>query len=159
LAVVQPAISVLPAQLLVPAGPLLSGTRLGVTIRNNTPGSVSVTNAAFSVPGVETQLREFQQGRIYSLVLTFPPGFEVPTGQKAELTFTTSHPQYPTMRVPLAQMPPPVRSRLISPGSAVNPMLSRTPQAASSNLSQNLSPLPPMPPLPVSAAPLVPARN
>lgn len=155
MAVVQQTLSVLPAQLMLPAGPLVSDTRLGVTIRNNAQAPISVFDPAFSVPGVETQLREFQNGRVFNIILTFPPGFEVPAGEKTELSFKTSHPQFQTMQVPLIQMPRLAQSPLIPPGSALK--TDRSPRrVGSTNLSQSL---PPMPPLPEPSTPLTPAQN
>jgi hypothetical protein len=105
--VVQQPISVAPPQLLLPAGPLVSAKSLTITIRNLAQAPISVSELAFSEPGIIPLLQEDETGRVFKVTLTFPPGFEVPAGRKAELSFKTSHPQPQKMKIPVLQLPRP----------------------------------------------------
>ncbi len=72
-------------------------------------------------------------------MVAFPQGFEATPGQKVELSFKTSHPKIPVLKVPVIQM-----RRPVSPGA---------PAAAPAKLA----PITPAKPPPVP--PLVPASR
>jgi len=110
-AMVQPLLMAIPAQLTLPTGPLLSSTRMGVTFRNNGPSNVTISEPTINAPGVDARLQEIQAGRVFNVVLSFSAGFDVPAGQQVELTVKTSHPQYPTIKVPIVMMPRAAQSR------------------------------------------------
>jgi hypothetical protein len=141
IAVVQAPLVAMPAQLMIPAGPLTSGTRLGVTVRNNSSTNVTVSEPSLNLPGVDIQMQAVQPGRIYNLILNFPPGYTMPAGQRGELTMKTTHPQYPTMQVPIMQIPRPVQT---------TPQY-RPPQTVLSNMPR---PAPAFPQPPATAATL-----
>ncbi|HWI57094.1 MAG TPA: hypothetical protein VNZ22_07695, partial [Bacillota bacterium] len=61
-----------------------------------------------NVPGIGAQLKEIQPGKVFSATLTFPQGFEIAQGQQVQLTLKSSHPQFPVIKVPVAQMPRPM---------------------------------------------------
>lgn len=100
---VQPTVAVMPNTLYVPAGPLASNNMFAVTVRNNGSNSITVTDPAIDVQGATVSVQEIQPGRIFSLRLSFPPGFKLEPGRSATLTAKTSHPQYPVLKVPVFQ--------------------------------------------------------
>jgi len=104
---VQAPVMVLPAQIMVPA---ILSTKVSpsVTIQNNSTNVLVLSDPEVNLPGAEVQVRTLQPGRIFSLQLTLPAGFEIPQGQKGLLTVKTSHPKYPTLKVPIVQMPKPL---------------------------------------------------
>ncbi len=104
---VQASVMVLPPQIMIPAT-LPTKVSPGVTIQNNSTNALVVSDPVFNMPGPEAQIRELQPGRIFSVQVTLPPGFEIPVGKKAILTLKTSHPKYQTLEVPIVQMPKPV---------------------------------------------------
>lgn len=137
---VQAPVMVLPAQVTLPAPPLPNKMMPSVTIQNNTTNPVTVSDAAVDLPGVEAQIKVMQPGRLYSVQLQFPPGFEIPPGKHGLLTLKSTHPQYANIQVPIVQMMRPVRppttakivpgaSRPASPGLAIRalPAVPRTP--------------------------------
>ena len=38
-------------------------------------------------------------------MVSFPEGFTIPQGQHVELSLKSSHPQYPTIKIPVNQIP------------------------------------------------------
>ncbi len=104
---VQAPVMVLPPQIMVPATVPTKMTP-SVTIQNNSTNSLVVSDPSFNMPGIEAQIRELQPGRIFSVQVSLPSGFEIPQGQKAVMTLKTSHPKFQTLEVPLVQMPKPV---------------------------------------------------
>ena len=143
---VQAAVMVLPGQITLPAPPLANKMMPSVTIQNNTTNSISVSDAAVDLPGVEAQIKEMQPGRLFSVQLQFPAGFEIPQGQRGLLTLKSSHPQFTSIQVPIVQMMrpairPPTAAKLV-PG-APPPRALPAPGARA---------LPPMPPAPAAIA-------
>ncbi|MCX6905226.1 MAG: hypothetical protein NTW03_17460, partial [Verrucomicrobia bacterium] len=143
-AMVQPPLMAMPAQLTLPAGPLVSGTRMGVTFRNNGAGTVTISEPTVNVAGVEARLQEIQPGRVFNVVLSFPTGFDVPAGQQAELVVKTTNPQYPTMKVPIAMMP------------RTGPVPAMPPPATPPVMPNRIQPAPMMPAVPATSPPLPP---
>ncbi len=111
---VQAPVMVLPPQIMVPATVPTKVTP-SVTIQNNSTNALVVSDASFNIPGPEAQIRELQPGRIFSIQVTLPPGFEIAPGRKAVLTLKTSHPKYQTLEVPIVQMPKPVTAQQTAP--------------------------------------------
>ena len=78
-----------------------------------------------NMPGVEVQIKEMQAGKAFTALVAFPQGFEVPPGQQVELSFKTSHPKFPVVKVPIMQMPRPA-----APPAAAAPPVKPTPPPA-----------------------------
>ncbi len=57
--------------------------------------------------GVEGQLTELQPGRLFTVRLTFPQGFELPSGRSPEMRLNSNVPQFPVIRVPIIRTPAP----------------------------------------------------
>jgi hypothetical protein len=115
---VQAAVSVSPPAIALPMGPLANKVTPVLTIQNNGTNTLKVSDAEVSLPDVVAQVSESIPNKTFNVTLTFPEGFEIPAGQKAEFTVKTSHPQFPTIKVPINQ---PVR-----PASAVVPVKNAT---------------------------------
>ncbi len=112
---IQPPVAVMPPQLMLPAGPLVTKAMPSVTIQNNSTNALTLSEPQVNVPGVEPSLRELQPGRIFSVTLTFPEGFIVQPGQSVVFTAKTSNPRYPLIRVPVIQMMRPRTPTAASP--------------------------------------------
>ena len=102
-AVVQQAVVVSPAQITLPAGPLKNPESRPILIRNNSSQTMTVSDVAINVPGAEVTLKESQPGKVFGLMVSFPAGFQVQTGQRVEVTAKSNHPKYAQIRVPVMQ--------------------------------------------------------
>jgi hypothetical protein len=150
---VQPAVTVIPSFITLPAGPLAAAITNSVAFQNNGTNLLRLSEPAVNVPGVDAQVREIQAGKAFTALLIFPKGFQVPPGQPAELSVKSSNPKSPILKVPVLQMPPlaPPPARMVSPAPQV-PILVPTPPARPAQLvrptvSRTANP-PEPPPLP-----------
>jgi hypothetical protein len=131
---VQPAVMVLPQQLVLPAGPLSVKSTPALKIQNHSTNALNITEPSINIPGVEFQLKEMQPGKIFSVQLTFPEGFEIPPGQQVAFTAKSSNPSLPQIRVPVMQMPKPGTAGPLPPmptPKLLNPQPSKAQPAAS----------------------------
>jgi hypothetical protein len=102
-AVERQPIVVSPSQLLLPTGRAGESIRPNLTIRSQSTNLLVLTEASVNVPGVTVEMKELQPGRMFVLTPTFPPGFELPTGQRVEISVKSNHPKHPVIRVPVVQ--------------------------------------------------------
>lgn len=100
---VQQPIVTSPMKLFVPPGPLANPLNLTVTIQNNSTNHLVLTEPSIDLPDVHLQIRETQPGRLFSVIATFPQGFQLMPGQNAALTVKSSNPKYPSLTVPVTQ--------------------------------------------------------
>ena len=119
---VQPAIVVIPSHITLSPAPLASAQTPSVMIQNNSTNQLTLSEPAVNAQGVETQLKEIQAGRSFNALVTFPQGFEIPSGQQVELTVKSSNPKFPVVRVPITQFPRPA-----APAAPVTPAAVTTP--------------------------------
>ena len=140
---VQPAMAVIPSHITLPPGPLANPHTPSVMIQNNSTNQLSLSDPAVNAPSVETQIKETQPGRSFTVLATFPQGFELPPGQQLELTVKTSNPKHPVVRVPVTQMPRPA-----APPPALNPPPPAAVQPPPAPLRPAKGPPPELPPLP-----------
>ena len=115
-AMTQPAVVAFPGNLTLPAGPFKAEYPSAVTVRNNSRAGITWSNAVVNVPGVKTVIQESDPGHMMNVSLTFPVGFQLKSGQTAELSVNTSHPKFPLLRVPITQAEP--APATVQPGSA-----------------------------------------
>src|SRR5207237_8785197 len=94
MAVVQPAVTIAPGQINLPAAPLETAVNSTLTIQNNGTNALKLSDAMISVQGVEVQINEAQPGRRFNVSLLLPPGFEPPFGLPLEFSVKTSHCKY-----------------------------------------------------------------
>jgi hypothetical protein len=140
-----PEITVYPASIQLPAGPLAQASTNHVIIRGN-GGDLILSGAGANVPGVDVSVRVIQTNRQYMLSAVFPQGFQLQPGQTIGLAVKTDNPRFPVLTVPVTPMlavvrrqqavPPPARTSVL-PAS----ILARVP-ANSSNAPVS-SPNPP----------------
>jgi len=97
----QPPILFTPGEVTLPAEPMKVRERRAVMIYNQGREVVVLTNLTLNLSGVECTLNEIRPGRLFSIVLNFPAGFEFPVGRAAEVRVNSSHPRYPVIRIPL----------------------------------------------------------
>jgi hypothetical protein len=142
-------VTVSPASLMLPVGPARTGTRPGVTIRNNTSHPFELSDPQVNVPGATVQVVELQANRLFRLTPIFPEDYELPTGEQVELTVKSNHPRYPEIRVPVTTARQAIRTT-----PTARPALSAAP-APRTNVVVRPAPRPPavVQPPPVPAGP------
>lgn len=172
LAMVQPPVVAVPAQVYLPPGPLPNATPITVLIQNNTSEPITVPDASLALDNVQIKVTETQPGKVFNLNLTFPQGFELPAGRPGTMTVKTSHPKVPTITVPIVQparpaqvfstpgaptkvVPPPPPSLRAPPAAGSIPGFP-TPSAVDHAGAPSLPPIP-RPPTPPPSAPPPPA--
>jgi copper(I)-binding protein len=145
----QPAISVVPSYLTLPPSPFAVPQAPSVAIQNNSTNPVALTDASVNAPGVEVQIKENEPGKKFTVVATFPQGFQIPAGQQMQLTMKSSNPKFPELKVPImTQQPRPgMRPPLAKPQPAatINP-----PPALSRPVKTSAVELPPLPDVPTA---------
>jgi hypothetical protein len=104
---VQPAVMVIPSYITLAPGPLATAVTNSVSIRNQSTNDLKLSDPAVNVPGVEAQIKEMQPGKYFTALVAFPQGFEVTPGRQVEVSFKTSNPKFPVVKVPVLQMPRP----------------------------------------------------
>ena len=108
-AYIQPIISIMPPHVSLEAAPFTNVIQKPVTIHYLGSTPIQVSNAVFSAKGVDVQLAEPQHGKIFTVTLSFPPGFDA-NGRVMELTLNSSSAQMPVIKVPVTQVPRTVNS-------------------------------------------------
>ncbi len=114
---VQPAVAVTPHQITLQQTPLAANAPTTITIQNNSTNALSLTEPAVNAPGVDVQIKELSPGKVFTALVTFPEGFQMPAGQPVALTMKSNNPQLPEIRVPVVQSP---RS-IVAPPQAPKP--------------------------------------
>ena len=138
----QPPVTLSPPQIALPAAPLAQPHTARLDIINNSTNLMVLFEPVVSAPGVDVQLKEVTPGKRFSAMLNFPQGFEIPQGQRVELSINTSLSLMPVLKATIVQprrpappaQPPPV------------PQVKR-PTVTSTNKHRPLPPID-MPPLP-----------
>jgi hypothetical protein len=125
---VQPTVIVMPADILLPPGPLPKELIIAIAIQNNTTTNLlKLSEPTVNVRGVGVEITTNDPGKSYNVMLGFPQGFEVPLLQRVTFRVKTSDPNVPEIRVPVRQM-----SRALS---AVPPKPATTPAWPPGNVS------------------------
>jgi len=109
---VQAAVTVTPSQITLPAAPLANSIPSNISIRNNGTNTLVLSEPAVNAKGVEVQLKEIEAGRLFTLTVSFPAGFEIAEWQKVEVSVKSNHPQFPIVTVPVIQPPRPAPSAM-----------------------------------------------
>jgi hypothetical protein len=89
----------------LPALPLTNAFSGSVWVRNNGTNSLALSEPVVNANGVEVQIKEDQPGRLISLTLNFPAGFDALPGENLELKVKSNHPLFPIIRVPIVPAP------------------------------------------------------
>ena len=114
-AMMPPLIAVNPPQILLPAGLLTNATEFTVTISNNSTNPVALSDPQVNSEGVKLQLKEQQPGRLFSLTVSFPAGFQ--TQSPLQATVKSSNPKFPTVTIPVYQPAQPAAPSAAVPSS------------------------------------------
>jgi len=155
LAMVQPPVVAVPAQVYLPPGPLANATPITVLIQNNTAEAITVSDTAVSAENVQVKVTESQPGKVFSLNLTFPQGFELTAGRPTTLTLKTSHPRVPTITIPVVQPPRPAMVTSL-PGSPTQIVPLPPPSLRAPPTPPNVPGFPPAAPPTHAGAPKLP---
>jgi hypothetical protein len=99
--VAQPAVTVIPSRITLPAGPLSQQLTQFVSIRSLWSDPIALSAPLLNAKDCGLDLTELQPGRYFTATLVFPKGFTLPQGDKVEFSVRTSHPQYPLIKVPV----------------------------------------------------------
>src|SRR5439155_13446468 len=110
---VQQPVVVSPPQVVLAAGPLANKQTVSVNIQNNGAKPLKLSEPAVDAKGAEVQLAEPNPGRAFTITLSFPPGFELAQGTKAEFTVKSDHPKFPLIKVPITQLPKPIAAPVV----------------------------------------------
>jgi hypothetical protein len=103
----QPALVVTPAQIQVPHGLADAKLEAVVLVRNHSRTPLKITEARVNADDVTVQTVVADPGKFFNFRIIFPPRFHVPAGESLVLSFKTSHPNYPLVRVPIIDVPSP----------------------------------------------------
>jgi hypothetical protein len=118
---VQPSISVMPQQLYLPTGPVQSNNLYSITIRNNGATNIALSDPTVNVEGASVKLQENQPGKVFTVQVSFPPGYQLPAGRPVELAVRSTHPQQPLIKVPVLQFPAPAPAPVYRPPTVTPP--------------------------------------
>jgi Protein of unknown function (DUF1573) len=110
---VRPAVTINPPQIVLRAAPLAQPLTNTISFIDNSTNAMALSEPTINATGVDVQLREVQPGRQFSATLTFPQGFEIAPGQKAELSIKSSLPLVPALKVPILQTPRPAPPKVV----------------------------------------------
>ncbi len=102
----QPAVSTTPQQIVLPRGPLARGATASVTINNCGTNALVLSDARTDAAGVAIRIQEPEPGRRFTLVASFPAGFQIQPDQKVEVTVKSNHPKFPIIRVQVFESEP-----------------------------------------------------
>jgi len=102
----QAALTVSPAQIMLPASPLPTNQLIRyITLINNTTNPLTLSDMAVNAKNVQVTTQTLQAGKYYTITLAFPPDFEVVPGEPVVFSAHTSNPQFEVVKVPINQMP------------------------------------------------------
>jgi hypothetical protein len=102
--IVQQPVAVMPAQINLPPGPLLAGLNIPIAIRSTGTNALALSDARVNVPGLGLRMQEVQPGRLFTLRVDFPAGFQIKADQKVEVTVKSNHPKTPLITVPVMHL-------------------------------------------------------
>ena len=136
----QPAVMVMPTQLVLPAGPLTGPVRTALMIRNNGRAPLKLSDGSVNVTNAQVQVIETLPGRLFNVGVIFPTGLLLQPGQKILVSLKSDHPKYPLISVPVFQ-----QARPAVPRPPVRPALAPRPRPVPTGGPPPLPPLPPVP--------------
>jgi len=117
----QPAMIAVPQTYQLPPGPFAPEYRPPpVTVRNNSHTEVKLSDPSVNAEGVTVKMVNAEPGKSWQIELGLPQNFRIQPGQTVELSFKTSHPRYPVMKLPITQLPPaPAPAPIVVPAATV----------------------------------------
>jgi hypothetical protein len=109
LATVSPTVRIVPAQINLPTSrPAGLPQSAFLTLLNNSTNPVSLFEPKADLPGVSVSIKETKPGKSFTVELSFPANFRLPSDRAAWFALRTTHPQLPLITVPIRQAVRPV---------------------------------------------------
>jgi len=108
-AMTRPDLVLSPTQIVLPEAPLAAKVNPSIAIMGMASNLLVLSDPKLNLPGLAVQLRELQPGRLFSLSVAFPAGFELPKNEIAEVTLKSNYPKYAVIRIPIIQSGRPER--------------------------------------------------
>jgi hypothetical protein len=130
---IQAPISIVPGSINLPAGPLPNPVTSTLTVQNFGTNLLALSEPTVNAQGVDVQVKELNPGKVFSVTVTFPQGYEKTSDIPTELSIKSTHPKYPVIKAPVMQAPRPP-----------------TPVVAPAPVQASFSAPLPLPPTPVS---------
>jgi hypothetical protein len=132
MATVQAAVSIAPGQITLPQAPLANPVTTTLTVQNFGTNMLVLSDPSVSVKGVDVQVKELNPGKVFSVTVAFPQGFEITSEIPVELSIKSTHPKYPLIKAPISQAPRLPTAPVVAPSQAQNNLLplAPLPQAA-----------------------------
>jgi len=103
---VRSPVTISPAEVALPPGKLSGSMGISLMVRNEGATPLSLSDLKVDYPGAEIRLTETVPGRVFSLALTLPEGFQLKEDQKAAITMKSNHPKFPMITIPVIQKHP-----------------------------------------------------
>jgi hypothetical protein len=122
IAAVQQAVQVLPAQITL-GPPASRWTTNRIFIRGNASAALVLEDPQSSDSRLQLQIVPLGTHNMFNLVVSVPPDFEMPRGQRAQVTVKSNHPRYPLLTIPITQLP---RPRGMTGQYPIPPMVKQT---------------------------------
>jgi hypothetical protein len=117
-----------------------------ITIQNNSTNMMTLSEAATTAKDVQVKITEANPGHLFTAMLTFPQGYELPQGEQAFFTVKSSNPQFSVIKVPITQMQrPPATTPIATPFKTTSGLHVAPSQVAGGNPKVD----PPLQPLPI----------
>ncbi|MDP1581095.1 MAG: DUF1573 domain-containing protein [Candidatus Didemnitutus sp.] len=111
LALPQPALAVLPAEIRLPAGPLPGNNIHRILIRNHSATPLRIFDVVATDDRLSVSVDEREPGKQFFLNVAFPRGYNAVEQPDASVSVKTSHPKFPVVRVPIVVGTAPRASR------------------------------------------------
>ena len=102
----QPVISVTPAQVNLPPPPLNNGYIHTITVNNAGTNSIKLGEVTVSDSRITAATKETTPGKAFSVEINIPQGFVAKAGQPTEVAIKTTHPQFPEVKIGVVQALP-----------------------------------------------------
>lgn len=93
-------VEVQPQKILIPK-PLTMELERAVYVTFNAGTDLKVSDVTMSDPKISARLMEDAAGKRFRIVVKFPAGYELPSGQPGKITFKTSDKAFPEVTVPV----------------------------------------------------------
>jgi hypothetical protein len=122
IASVQPAVQVSPGQITL-AGSPDHWTTNRVLIRGNGNTELALQDPQASDSRLQVKILQLGAHGLYNLLVAVPPDYEIPRGQRVNVTVRTNHPHYPLITIPIAQIP---RTRRMAGQYTIPPLVKQT---------------------------------
>jgi hypothetical protein len=122
IATVQQAVQVSPAQITLGAS---AGrwTTNRVFIRGNGTTPLTLQDPQSSDSRIQLQIVPLGMRGMFNLLVAVPPDFDIPRGQRVQVSVKSNHPRYPLITIPITQLQ---RSRGLAGQYSIPPMVKQT---------------------------------